>query len=109
MRFCYVPQGSRTPPRYECQPDRVVAGLVSSDAALEALRVRPQFMSVRYGNPNYARLADDGAMEIREGADCRSEMGVYYGLYESQRAALLRQRLDEFTSAGMDAGLIFAS
>jgi hypothetical protein len=66
-------------------------------------------MSVRYGNPNYARLADDGAMEIREGADCRSEIGVYYGLYEPQRAALLRQRLDEFTPAGMDAGLIFAS
>jgi len=117
LRFCYVPPGSRTPPRYECQPDRAIKQLGLTVAnpdrarleALEAQRVRPQFMSTRYGTPDYARLAESCADEIRMGADDGSEMGVYHDLYEPQRAALLRLRLDEFTPAGMDAGLIFAS
>jgi hypothetical protein len=107
MRFCYAPAGSRTPPRYQCQPDRVTAGLGPADAAMEALRVRPQFISSRYGTQDYARLAIDCAPEILRGADDQSEMGVYHDLYEPQRAALLRLRLEEFTPAGMDAGLIF--
>jgi hypothetical protein len=109
IRFCYVPPGSRTPPRYECQPDRATAGLTGQEAVLAGMRVRPQFMSVRYGTPDYARLSDDGPVEIRQGADDRSEMGVYHDLFEPQRAALLRQRLEEFTPSGMDAGLIFVS
>jgi hypothetical protein len=107
MRFCYVTPGSRTPPRYECQPDRVTAGLDATEAALEAARIRPQFISTRYGTTDYARLADTCAVEIRTGADDRSEMGVYHDLYEPQRAALLRERLAQFTPAGMDAGLIY--
>jgi hypothetical protein len=109
MRFCYVSPGSRTPPRYECQPDRVTAHLSGGEAALSALRVRPQFVSERYGTPDYARLADDCAVEIRKGADDQSEMGVYHDLYVPQRAALLTQRLEEFTPAGMEAGLIWAT
>jgi hypothetical protein len=107
MRFCYVPPGSRTPPRYECQPDRTIEGLSAAEAELEALRVRPQFISTRYGTADYARLAESCAVEIRAGADDRSEMGVYHDLYEPQRAALLRDRLAQFTPAGMDAGLIY--
>jgi hypothetical protein len=109
MRFCYAPPGSRTPPRYECQPDRVVHGLAQGAATLEALRVRPLFMSVRYGTPDYARVADHCAIEIRRGADDQSEPGAYHDLFEPQREALLRQRLQEFTPAGSDAGLIFIS
>jgi hypothetical protein len=117
VRFCHVPSGSRTPPRYECQPDRAIQllNLTPGDPdrkrleELEALRVRPQFMSTRYSTPDYARLAETCAEEIRSGADDESEMGVYHDLYEPQRAALLRLRLEEYTPAGMDAGLIFAS
>ncbi|HEX7974598.1 MAG TPA: hypothetical protein VF498_09335, partial [Anaerolineales bacterium] len=117
MRFCSILTGSRTPPRYECQPDRAVQalGLATNDPdrkhleGIEILRVRPQFMSTRYGTPNYARLSDDCAVEILQGADDESAMGVYHDLYEPQRAALLRLRLEEYTPAGMDAGLIFAS
>lgn len=93
VRFSYVPPGSRTPPRFECQPDR--------DGAL------PRFVSTRYGTADYARHADDCPEGIREGADDRSEMGVFHDLHEPQRAQLLRQRLQEFTPAGTDAGLIF--
>jgi hypothetical protein len=109
LRFSsYVP-GSRTPRRFECQPD-LVADAVQDEAekARERQRVSPRFRSVRYGSPVYARLADRCAEEIRRGADDESEMGVFHDLYEPQRAANLRARLDEYTPAGVDAGLIFA-
>lgn len=122
MRFCYVSPGSRTPSRYECQPDLVLKAVgdaylrgdlsvAQRDALLRAerLRVEPDFASVRYGTPRYGRLSDTCALEIRTGADDESEMGMLHGLYEPQRAANLRQRLNEFTPAGTDAGIIFAS
>ena len=122
MRFCYIVPGSRTPRRYECQPDLVeqaVADLFAKgdltvaqrDALLaaEGLRVEPQFDSVRYGTPTYCRLAATCAAEITTGADDESEMGVFHDLYQPLRAANLRQRLDEYTPAGTDAGIIYAS
>jgi hypothetical protein len=122
MRFCYVPPDSRTPRRYECQPDLVLAAvaaevargtLTEAQAAplrlRETLRVEPEFDSVRYGTPTYARLARVTAEEITRGASDQSEMGVYHDLYEPQRAANLIQRLGEFTPAGADAGIIYAS
>jgi len=122
MRFCYAPQGSRTPRRYECQPDMVLAAVaaqtardnLSPDAAQalrlrETLRVEPEFESVRYGTPVYARLARVAAAEIAQGASDLSEMGVYHDLYQPQRLANLNQRLSEFTPAGADAGVIYAN
>ena len=113
LRFSsYVP-GSRTPRRFECQPDLAVAAVAAAGGGeagkeLARQRVRPWFRSERYGSPFYARLADGGAEEIRRGADDESEMGVFHDLFEPQRAANLRVRLDEYTPAGVDAGLIFA-
>jgi hypothetical protein len=66
-------------------------------------------MSTRYGTPDYARLAETCPAAIRAGADDGSEMGVYHDLFEPQRADLLRRRLDEFTPAGFDAGLFWAT
>ena len=74
--------------------------------ASEELRVRPQFSSIRYGNPGYAQLAVTCADEIKQGADDESEMGVFHDLYRPQREANLRQRLQEFTPAGMDVGVL---
>jgi hypothetical protein len=122
LRFCYVSPGSRTPSRYECQPDLVERAVgdayVSGDLTVaqrdglllaERLRVEPDFNSVRYGTPRYGRLSDACAEEIRTGAEDESEMGMLHRLYEPQRVANLRQRLSEFTPAGTDAGIIFAS
>ena len=74
----------------------------------ETLRVEPDFDSDRYGRPAYCRLAPTCAPEIATGADDESEMGVFHDLYAPQRAANLRQRLDEYTPAGTDAGIIYA-
>jgi len=115
VRFCYVPPGSRTPRRHNCQPDLALSTLRGNDAAVVAererteMRVRPVFNSVRYGTPAYCQLAETCPAEIRRGADDESEMGVYHDLFQPQREANLRARLDEFTPAGVDAGIIFAT
>lgn len=124
MRFCYVPPACRTPRRYHCQPDlaeqvietqlRAEAG-TADEAEIKAARmrerdrVRPQFNSVRYGRPDYAQLADLCAEEIKRGADDESKMGVFHDLFDPQREANLRARLDEYTPAGMQAGIIFVN
>ncbi len=116
MRFCYVPAGCRTPRRYRCQPDLVVTAVKDeiSDLARRAaaianekLRVTPQFTARRYGLPGYGQLGLDCAVEIRRGAESTSEMGVFHNLYQPQREANLAARLDEFTPAGMEAGIVF--
>lgn len=109
VRFCYVPPDSRTPRRYNCQPDLVTAGLQGAERAQAEMRVRPQFNSVRYGTPTYCQLAETCAPEIKRGADDESEMGVFHDLFQPQREANLRARLDEYTPAGMNAGLIFVT
>jgi hypothetical protein len=122
VRFCYVPPGSRTPRRYECQPDLVVKavneklaqgaitpGESDTETAREQLRVEPEFNSTRYSTPTYCQLADVCAKEIRTGADDESEMGAFHDLYQPQRTDNLRVRLDDYTPAGMDAGIINAT
>lgn len=110
MRFCYVSPGSRTPRRYNCQPDGVTAALKQADDRARAeTRVRPRFNSVRYGTPTYCQLAATCAEEIKRGADDESEMGVFHDLFQPQREANLRTRLDEFTPAGTNAGIILAN
>lgn len=109
MRFCYVTPHSRTPRRYNCQPDLVEQAAEPAAAQGERDRVRPQFDNVRYGTPTYCRLAETCAEEIKGGADDGSEMGVFHDLFQTQREANLRARLDEYTPAGTDAGVVFAS
>ena len=108
MRFSYVTPNSRTPPRYNCQPDLVEQGVTEeAQRQQERERVQPQFNSMRYGKPTYCQLADTCAEEIKHGADDESEMGVFHHLYQYQKAANLRARLDEYTPAGMEVGLIY--
>ncbi len=129
VRFCYVPPGSRTPRRYHCQPDGVEAAAAErlretalqvnawppSQSAIDAAqkpereRVRPRFNSVRYGTPTYCQLAETCAIEIKRGADDESEIGVFHDLFQPQREANLRVRLDEYAPAGIDAGLVFVT
>ncbi|MCP2259139.1 hypothetical protein LX15_002840 [Streptoalloteichus tenebrarius] len=122
LRFCAVPSRSRTPRRYRCQPDGVLADLREraargelDPAALPELlkvaeqRVRPRFTSTRYGTPGYAQLADGTAPEIARGAEDGAELGAFHDLYQPQREDNLRARLDEFLPAGMDAGIVHVS
>jgi hypothetical protein len=122
LRFCYVTLGSRTPRRYNCQPDLVLAAVEEryrsgelTDAerdqvkAAEELRVVPEFNSVRYGTPTYCQLAAVCAEEVRRGSDDESEMGVFHDLYQPQRETNLQARLQQFTPAGVDAAIVVVS
>jgi len=123
IRFSYVAPDSRTPRRYNSQPDLARKnvqdlfdeGEIPTEEEKrrrqehEEKRVRPQFNSVRNGEPAYFQLAHATALEIKRGAEDESEMGVYHDLFQPQREANLRLRLDEYTPAGMNAGIIFAS
>jgi hypothetical protein len=108
LRFCWVPRGSRTPKRYHCQPDLIEKTTPESEWEIARLRVAPRFDSVRFGAPDYCRLALDCADEIVRGADDESEMGVFHDLFLPQRLANLRVRLDDSTPAGMETGIIYA-
>lgn len=122
MRFCYVPPGSRTSRRYECQPDQVWAdlrdqadrGLIDAAdlpalRALAATRVRPEFTSTQYGTPAYAQLAAGCATEITRGADDGAELGAFHDLFQPQREDNLTERLAEFSPAGTDAGVVYVT
>ncbi|MET0357386.1 MAG: hypothetical protein ABW044_11440 [Cellvibrio sp.] len=130
MRFCYVKPCSRTPKRYHCQPDlaqqKAEENLIAEakaenplaeptpDAIADAkkiacARVRPHFNSQRYGNPDYCQLAESCVVEITQGADDESEMGVFHNLFQPQRLTNLRARLEEYIPARCDVGIILVN
>ncbi len=110
VRFCYVPPGSRTPPREQCQPDLVdQAAATDQQRNIRRARVKPRFESTHYGSPMYARLHDSTAVEITEGATDEGEMGVFHDLFAPQRAANLDARLAEFTPADSDVEIVFST
>jgi hypothetical protein len=128
MRFCYILPGSRTPRRYECQPDLAI---VSAENELrmkakkqnrkvteeELVMIRrlieeeaiPRFTSRCFGNPAYCQLSTDCASEVKQGAEDESEMGVFHDLYQPQRESILRIRLDEYTPAEIETKIVFMS
>jgi hypothetical protein len=118
MRFCYVPLNCRTPRRYHCQPELAAkevresappAAKLLALIAAESERVRPQFVTERYGLPGYAQLAMTCADEIRRGAEDESEIGAFHSIFQPQRQANLQARLQEYTPAGYEVGVIFVT
>jgi hypothetical protein len=99
VRFCYVPPGSRLPRRFECQPQ----------SPEDAAAVRPVFTSLRYGDAGYCQLSVNCSEKIKTGADDQAEIGAFHDLYQPQRTANLRSRLDEFLRFSLEAGVFEAS
>jgi hypothetical protein len=119
VRFSRLPEGSRVPRRYRCQPDlalqeRVkelgldtVDDLTVDERQRIVLRLAPMFESLTYGDPAYAQLGRLGAPEIREGGDGGSEMGAFHDLFQPHRDQNLRTRLKEYLRFGLEAGLFY--
>jgi hypothetical protein len=99
VRFCYLPLTSVVPRRYRSQPED----------ADNSLRVRPQFTSLRYGDPGYGQLALRTAEEIGEGADDEAEVGAFHELFKPQRETNLRIRLDEYLRFGLETGIFYVT
>lgn len=109
MRFCYVPEGSRTPQRFRCQPDLALLGADGDDRARIIRRVTPTFTSVREGEPGFAQLDSRCAIEVTTGAEDGSEMGAFHHLHQPQRAAVLRALVEEYLPLGLEAGVRYVS
>lgn len=112
MRFCYVPEGSRTPRRHHCEPDRTLEALRDASDEVRRVardRVRPMFSSRRFGAPGFAQLHAQDAPALKRGADDESELGAFHDLYQPQRSDALDTRLDEHTPVAIDAGIFFAT
>jgi hypothetical protein len=99
VRFSYLPLESKAPRRYCCRPED----------ATEAVPMRPQFSSRRYGDPGYAQLGRRCAVEIRQGADDEAELGAFHDLFQPQRETNLYVRLDEYLRFGLEAGIVYVS
>lgn len=121
VRFSYVPEGSRTPRQFRCQPDLAIQReLEAASQARPSLtpaeqdrirnrvrtRVVPSFTSVRYGEPGYAQLSWTCAGQILTGAEDENEMGAFNFLQQAQRIQSLRVSLDEYLRLGLEAGII---
>jgi hypothetical protein len=95
VRFSFLPFDSESPRRYRCQPE----------SAAQAVRVRPRFESVTYGEPAYAQLARACAADIVYGADDEGEMGAWHFAQAPLRLRNLRLALDEYLRFGLEAGV----
>jgi hypothetical protein len=124
VRFSYLPLGSTVPRRYECQPnlaaDAAVAAALKDNPSLTlteqediaeraAMRVRPAFTALQYGNPAYAQLDRSCPQEITLGAEDRSEMGVFHDLFQPWRESNLLYRLNEYLRIGLEAGILYVN
>ncbi|MGD0245486.1 MAG: hypothetical protein ABSB59_34905 [Streptosporangiaceae bacterium] len=122
VRFCYLAPGSHTPKRTCCQPDEALARVAAEIArgtlaaadpgrveALTAARITPRFDTVQFGQPAYARLADQAAPELTHGAHDEGELGAYHDLWQPLRAADLRTQLRDYVPPGIGIDIRFAT
>jgi hypothetical protein len=124
VRFSVLPLNSIVPRRYRCQPDlAVTAALTAADVPKGSLnnvkrnaitvatqaRVRPEFTTLRYGQPGYCQLGSYCAKEIRTGAEDESEMGAFHDVFAPQREGNLTIRLQEYLRFGLEAGIFYAT
>jgi hypothetical protein len=99
VRFSFVPTSASVPRRFRCRPA----------AGDDPVAMRPEFTSLRFGDAAYLQLDAHCPAEIRAGADDGAEMGAFHLLFQPQREANLRLRLDEYLRFGLEAGIFYAS
>jgi hypothetical protein len=124
VRFSYVTQDSEVPRRYRCQPDLAIKKAIEAAQKIKSplpqadkdsiikdivAWLQPVFTDESYGAPGYAQLGRNCPVEIFEGAEDGSEMGVFKHLLQPQRMANLKANLDEYLPANMEAGIFFVN
>jgi hypothetical protein len=97
VRFCWLPPRARVPRRYECLPRE------------DGPDVRPLFTTLGFGAAAYGQLGRFCDDAILRGADDESEIGAFHDLFQPQREAHLRTRLEEYLRFGLEAGIFFAT
>lgn len=107
LRYCYLPANSETPTNaYACLYEG--AKPVDNPTALGQI-ARPVFSSRRYGQPGYAQLSKLSPPELLDRVGKIAEIGVFYHLYQPQRAINIQTMLDEYLPLGLDAGVFYVT
>ncbi len=123
VRFSYLPDGSKTPRRYRCQPELEIQTQIKTQEETsvltnaEKLAIKnqilnwlfPVFNSNTYGHHAYSQLGNVSPEQITTGGDNGSEMGAFNYLQQAQREANLKIVLNEYTRLGLDAGIIYVT
>lgn len=121
IRFSYVPSGSQTPNRYQCQPDlfleqeaqrlgrNSIDELTAAETTTLLTNQQPVFTSLNYGQPGYGQLTFDTPEGIRTGAENGSEMGAFNPLVQPQRQANLKAALNEYLRFGLQVGVFYVT
>lgn len=109
IRFSYLPDESKTPRRFRCQPDLALKNVEPAKKNTVIVRLAPSFTSEDYGDYGYGQLRLGCAEELRTGAEDGSEMGVFSFLRQPQRVTNLQTGLDEYLRFGLEAGIIFVT
>ncbi|MCW3846491.1 hypothetical protein OF829_04520 [Sphingomonas sp. LB-2] len=102
-RFCYVPDGSRTPRRHRCQSKLAV------DAGAPAARVKPHIVSLDRASPWYGQLHPLAHPALRKGGDDGGEIGAFRTPSSALLEANVDATLDEYLRLGMAAGILIAT
>ncbi|MCZ6676911.1 MAG: phage tail protein [Candidatus Poribacteria bacterium] len=116
VRYSFVPNGSRTPRRFRCQPDLELETQQQNNPdftpqeQIEVLKLLvPLFTSTQYGDPSYGQLHVNCPQQIRTGAEDDSEMGVFSLLKQTYREANLRPVLEEYLPLGLSAEIFYVT
>ncbi len=107
LRYCALPWASRNLPRHRCLLFSAPLEATGGAPGEATIASSPEFVSLSPGEPGYARLADVGPEELRNGAREGGEFGVYHPLQEERRLTALRGVLEEYLPAGLSAGVFF--
>jgi hypothetical protein len=94
VRFSFLPEGARTPRRFEC----VEQALASP---------QPIFFAFRYARPGYLKLLASTPDVVRKGADDGGEMGAFHFVLAPLREIDLRVRMQEYLPVGLEFGVIY--
>ncbi len=120
VRYAFVPLGSRTAPRFRCQPDLALeaataelrsltenpsAQLTDAEAATIARRTLPRFTSTRFEHPAFGQLGALCPEAVRRGGEASTEMGAFARLGLSIRQSNLAAALQDTLRVGLEAGV----
>jgi hypothetical protein len=94
IRFSFLPEGAKTPRRFECVEEKPASP-------------QPLFFGLRYGLAGYCKLLASTPDVIRRGADDGGEMGAFHFVLAPLRETDLRVRIEEYLPAGLEFGIIY--
>ncbi len=107
IHFCYLPHGSRVPPRQQSMdgPPLITGSAHTSPSGAVSASA---FISLTYGHPAFAQLSLQCG-GIDRGGEQGNEIGAFHGQRLGNRLANLNAALDEFLPSGFTARIAFAT